>query len=79
MTRCDNITFFLLFPLYSDDLRSPQSLRSLSLLPVTRASYYGLFPCDDHSYVMSPNVCTIPARCWTYSYSVDPPPPCALH
>jgi len=28
--KCDNIAFFLLFPLYSDDLRSPRSLRSLS-------------------------------------------------
>jgi len=27
---CDNITFFLHFPPYSDDLRSPRSLRSLS-------------------------------------------------
>ena len=26
---CDNIAFFLPFPFYSDDLRSPRSLRSL--------------------------------------------------
>jgi len=50
-----------------------------SPFPVSRVSCYGLFPCDDRLYNMSPIVCVIPARCWTYSYSVDPPPPCALH
>jgi len=92
-SECDNIAFFLPFPHHSNNLCLLQHPSSHSapapillptpssspLFPMTHVLYCGLclmLPC--HILCLCLFV-SLPARCWTYSYSVDPPLPCTLH